>query len=111
MPVYTYTNEHGSKVVYSNMDDRPEFVMIGGERAYRDWSAMKKQGRPSRRGYPMHSWALAVQPEEIEEFKEAAKRDGVPTDFDDEGCPILTSREHRRKYLKHRHMYDKHDWY
>ena len=56
--------------------------------------------------WPLHSDALGVCPNQIEEFRESARRDGVTTDFTPSGEPILTSHAHRRKYLRHRGFHD-----
>lgn len=55
---------------------------------------------------PIHSEGAAVHPDQIPEAVEDAKRCGVPTEFDSIGCPIFTSRKHRRDYLK---VYGFHD--
>lgn len=46
----------------------------------------------------MHSEALAVHPKQIKEATENAKKKGVPTEFDQHGRPVFTSRAHQRAY-------------
>jgi len=50
--------------------------------------------------WPLHSEALAVHPEQIEEANEICRAKGVPTDHDADGCPILNDRDHRRRYCQ-----------
>ena len=56
---------------------------------------------------PIHSDAAAVHPNQIAEASAIAKARGVPTEFDGHGRPILTSRSHRKAYLKSRGMHDR----
>lgn len=49
---------------------------------------------------PVISDALAVHPRQVQEATENAKAKGVPTDFLPDGRPILTSRSHRKAYLR-----------
>ena len=60
---------------------------------------------------PLLSDALAVHPSQIEEAREDAKQKGVPTDFTPDGRPILTSRAHRKRYLKAYGFHDKQGGY
>lgn len=48
----------------------------------------------------IHSEALAVHPLDIAEAEADARAKGVPTSFDADGRPVLTSRRHRKEYLK-----------
>lgn len=49
---------------------------------------------------PVHCVALAVHPKQRQAAIEDAIKKGVPTDFDNNGRPILTSREHQDRYLR-----------
>ncbi len=49
---------------------------------------------------PILSEALAVHPEQVQEAIEDAKKKGVPTDFLPDGRAVLTSRSHRKAYLR-----------
>lgn len=49
---------------------------------------------------PIVSDALAVHPDQVTEAVQDAKQKGVPTEFLPDGRPILTSRSHRKAYLK-----------
>ena len=60
---------------------------------------------------PIVSDALAVHPDQVAEATEHAKKMGVPTDFQPDGRPILTSRSHRRAYLKTYGFHDREGGY
>jgi hypothetical protein len=49
---------------------------------------------------PLHSEALAVHPSQIQEAEADARQKGVPTSFDQEGRPIMTSSRHFRAYAR-----------
>lgn len=51
-------------------------------------------------GWPLHSDALAVHPDQVPAEAEYVKRRGVPTRFDGRGRPVFENRRHRRAYLK-----------
>jgi len=44
--------------------------------------------------------ALAVHPTQVAEAIADAKKKGVPTDFAPDGRPIITSRNHQKRYLR-----------
>jgi len=50
--------------------------------------------------WPIASEALAVHPDQIPEAMETAKAKGVPTSFDANGRPIMTSPGHFKQYAK-----------
>lgn len=80
--------------------------------AHRKWYYNGKwHDRPADRWaghtWPMVSHSAAIHPDQIGEFRAAAQRDGVPTDYTETGEPILTSKAHRKRYLKHRGFIDK----
>ena len=70
------------------------------------WHGMPASSVPGHT-WPMTSDALAVHPKQIAEFREHARKSGVPTDFTKTGEPILTSPGHRRKYMKSRGFFDR----
>lgn len=49
---------------------------------------------------PVISDALAVHPRQVKEAEQSAAAKGIPTQFLPDGRPILTSRQHRKKYLR-----------
>lgn len=56
--------------------------------------------------WPLCSEGAAVHPDQIPEATESAKNKGVPTSFTSDGCPIFTSRQHRKEYLRAYKMRD-----
>lgn len=53
------------------------------------------------------SVALAVHPDQIAEAAEDARKRGVPTEFTADGCPVLTDRDHKKRYLRAYGYYDR----
>lgn len=53
-----------------------------------------------RSSNPKLSDALAVHPSQVAEAVADAKKKGVPTRFEADGRPIITSRAHQKQYLK-----------
>lgn len=49
---------------------------------------------------PLHSEALAVHPDQIQEATADAKAKGVPVEFDRNGRPVFTSSRQFRAYAK-----------
>lgn len=56
--------------------------------------------RQSTALWPIHSEAAAVNPEDRGRAERDAREKGVPTEFDDNGCPIFTGPDHRKQYLQ-----------
>ena len=65
---------------------------------------------PALTGWPIVSDALAVHPKQVKEAEAAARKHGVPTEFTPLGQPILRDRNHRRRYMKVRGVYDRHSF-
>ena len=57
--------------------------------------------------WPMASDAAGVNPDQIKEAMEGARKAGVPTEFNRDGQAIFTSREHRKRYCKALGFYDR----
>lgn len=60
---------------------------------------------------PIESDALAIHPDQIPEAEAHAEKHGVPTQFIEDGRPIFTSREHRRKYMRSVGVHDRRGGY
>ena len=61
--------------------------------------------------WPLHCEALAVDVSQIEEQKEADRQFGVrPTEYDEIGRPIMTSRAHYKEYQRAQGVVNKSDW-
>lgn len=52
------------------------------------------------KGYPFVSEAMAVHPDQIPEAREHAIKNGVPTDFDSEGRPVVRDRQHKKELCR-----------
>jgi hypothetical protein len=52
------------------------------------------------------SLALAVHPAQVEEAREQARRHGVPTEYQPDGTPIITSRAHQKALCKIRGVHN-----
>jgi hypothetical protein len=65
-----------------------------------------------------HKWrrglaceASAVHPSQVDEFKQIMADHGCPTDFKKTGEPIYHSRDHRRRAMEIRGLYDRNGGY
>lgn len=55
---------------------------------------------------PIHSDALAVHPEQIPEVMDRNARHGLHVHYDNDGCPVLVSRDQRRRLMKIERCHD-----
>lgn len=77
-----------------------------GVRAHRAWDR-ETPGVPSDSAWPMHSYALGVNPDQRGEAYEHSKEIGVPTQFDRKGDAVFKSRKHRKDYCNAAGFYDR----
>jgi hypothetical protein len=61
--------------------------------------------------YPYASYAVGISPDEVPAQMKLDKAAGVPTNYDKGGDPIMTSRGHRKKYLKHIGFHDRNSYF
>lgn len=68
---------------------------------------------PQRHGdiWPMESYAAGVHPKQIPEMREFDKKNGVPTDYSEDGDPILRGPGHRKKYCEAHGLHDRNAGY
>lgn len=59
------------------------------------------------KGWPLHSDAMGVHPDQCQAAYEESVRHGVPTEFDKEGRAIFNDRRHRNAYLQMKGFFDK----
>lgn len=72
-----------------------------GGRAVRDIVADLRQRHRRAVGiWPHASWAMAVHPSQVKEYAEFDRKNGVPTEYNERGEPVLRSMKHRRKYMR-----------
>jgi len=57
--------------------------------------------------WPMTSDSMGVAPDQVQEAIADSIRVGVPTHFDSQGRPVLTSPEHRKRYSEAYGFFDK----
>lgn len=57
--------------------------------------------------WPMKSESAAVHPEQRDEANQLSRQYGVPTDHDEDGCPVFESRDHRRRYCAAFGLFDR----
>lgn len=77
-----------------------------GVRARRAWD-QEAPGIGSASAWPMHSYALGVNPGQRKEAYEHSKEIGVPTQFDRKGDAVFRSRKHRKDYCNAAGYYDR----
>lgn len=100
-------------------EETPEFFIDGKRVTKAKYErAMAKAKKPSGGAHwnglgwkPVISDSLAVNPEQVQEFIDDAKKMGVPTDFQPTGEPIFTSTDHKRRYCKAYHMRERNAYY
>ncbi len=72
-----------------------------------DFEAAGSVRGPAMSGYPFASDALAEHPDNVQAAYELSVKAGIPTQFDGDGRPILTSRAHKRDYCKLQNVFDR----
>lgn len=82
------------------------FTLEDGRTAKRDYVAELAPSKQIKAQWPMVSRAAAVNPSQVLEAKEHARKRGVNVDFDKKGNVILESPTHRKRYLKTRGLHD-----
>lgn len=83
--------------------DKTKYYIDGKEVTKKDFKSLYPDkplgGNASLIGWkPLKSTALAVDPTQVKEAIEDARKKGVPTHFEEDGRPVFTSREHRKQY-------------
>ena len=61
--------------------------------------------------WPMASDALGVHPDQAKGYAEYLRSNGVPTEINSDGNPVLTSQKHRRDVCAATDMYDRNAGY
>ena len=59
--------------------------------------------------YPYASYAVGIDPSEVPAQRKLDKAAGVPTEYK-HGDPVFTSRNHRKRYLKHIQFHDRNSY-
>ncbi len=105
MVFYRYKTKDGVTADQSFQSGKaPEYIIIDGKRANRDFSTINTQ--PSA-GWPMEPCvASGVHPDQAGELRDHYEKHGVPTEVNGEGDPIYTSRKHQDRALACRGMHN-----
>lgn len=61
--------------------------------------------------WPIHSEATAVHPSQRQELMDYLASKGVPTEVDENGCPVYTSAKHRKQACEARGFFDRNGGY
>lgn len=81
--------------------------VVDGRNLRRDFHA-EHTGVPSIPGkWPMVCDAAGVAPSQRKEAMEYCRKCGVPTEYNADGDPVLTSRKHRKRFLQSQGLFDK----
>lgn len=110
MPLYEFQTEAGDVVVtFYTIEDAPRIgdavVLEDGRSAVRILSPTVGVNPPSC--WPMESVAMGVHPDQRKELIDYCREHDCPTDVSEDGNPILTSKEHRRKHAELRGFFDR----
>lgn len=108
MPVYCYRLENGEPLeiemsVKEKEDREIEGIITleNGITAFRDIVAEHRGTRHCPGNWPMHSCAMGVGIDQVQEAQEYSRKIGVPTEFDSQtGDAIFTSPAHRKRYCE-----------
>jgi len=57
--------------------------------------------------WPMESYAAGVHHKQIPEMREIDKKNGVPTDYTEDGDPVFRGPKHRKKYCEVHGLFDR----
>jgi hypothetical protein len=118
MAMYCFSTPDGLTTVEREFDRDgvPEFVRVGGKRAYRDrqaegvggFVATGQCGRSGHGIWPMSPCvASGVHASQAQELRDHLADRGCPTEVTPGGDPIYTSAAHRKRALKARGLHDR----
>jgi hypothetical protein len=107
MPTYCYINEDGERrqLTYP-IGRQPVNVKINGKVARRDYQA-EAVGVPPATGWPIECVASGVNAEQAGELKKHFKDHGLNIPVTNDGNPVYSNPNQRRKALKCRGLVDK----
>lgn len=92
-------------------------ILADGTECFYDLQATRKAWYGGNRGietagnYPMASYALGIDPSEVAEYTAKDNAAGVPTEYNNDGEPIFTSKKHRRDYCHAHNVHDRNGGY
>jgi hypothetical protein len=107
MPTYCFSSASGDIVEeFFPMGKSPQAISIDGETYERDFLA-ERQGRPSRKGWPIECIASGVNANQAGELRYFFRKHGENVDVTRDGNPIYTSPSQRKRLLKLRGFHDR----
>lgn len=106
--IYHYQADDGRTTTHTQPLSHPtpppaEVALEDGTVAKRVWGA--KGASP--KGWPLTCYASGVHAGDAQALRDEFKRVGVPTEVTNDGDPVYTSPEHRRRALKARGFFDR----
>lgn len=61
--------------------------------------------------WPMESYAAGVHPKQVSEMREIDRKNGVPTEYTEDGDPVFRGPNHRKKYCEAHGLFDRNAGY
>ncbi len=110
MAIFCYLDEDevGHELHFPCGEAPEELQLKNGKRAKRNRAAeLYTKTAPSKRGWPMECYASGVHPNQANELRNHLQKKGVPTTVTENGDPVYESKEHRKRALRARGMFDK----
>lgn len=115
MPVYSYRKNNGELIELQMSIDEKSFreqngviELEDGETAMRDILSDHKGVKHCPGNWPMHSYAMGVGVDQVDEAQDHSRMIGIPTEFDRQtGDAIFTSAAHRKRYCEASGFVDK----
>ncbi len=108
-PTYCYSSEDGGVIErFFKMGEAPKRVIMEetGKVFRRDF-AVEQVGVPAKAGWPIECYASGVNAAQAGELRDHFKKQGVSCEVTQNGDPIYTSHEHRKKALACRGIHDR----
>lgn len=97
-------------MVWSDGASNHWLVTLDGFEDYYDYGIVRAKSHQHAGNYPMASYAVGINPDEVPEQRKLDEAAGVKTDYTAGGDPIFTSRGHRKQYLKHVGFHDRNSY-
>lgn len=112
MTPYLYTSADGRTIErWFPMGQARKRVVEDGRVFRRDLRAEQCGHRSGDPWTDHESWAMGVHPLDREEAMRVAREGGVPTHYNEDGNPIITSASHQRKLMRLLGMHNKQSYY
>jgi len=97
-------------VVFSDGSSNYWLIKVGDD-IYYDHGIVRKKSWQTAGNWPMVSTAAGLHVDDVEYQMKQDAINGVKTEYDSDGDPILTSKKHRRDYMRSRGIHDRNAGY